>query len=103
MWSTTQHSSAGLLSDVRFADLPRTELLRIDCRNTWNADTTEPIMKRPQARIVALTLLSALLSQPAAAQQTPSPPQSSDTLIRNATILTITRGTLQNTDLLISK
>ena len=59
-------------------------------------------MKRLLARILALALLSALLSLPVPAQQTPSPPQSTDTLIRNATILTITRGTLQNTDLLIS-
>ena len=60
-------------------------------------------MKRSAARILVTALLSALVFQPARGQQTPSPPQSGDTLIRNATILTITHGTLQNTDLLISK
>ncbi len=50
-------------------------------------------------RLHRIALLAALSATPLAAQQAVS--SSGATLIRNATILTVTKGTLQNTDLLM--
>jgi imidazolonepropionase-like amidohydrolase len=55
-------------------------------------------MKRTIGRLLSLSIFGALVAIQIAAQ---APAQNSETLIRNATILTVTRGTLQNSDLLI--
>ena len=48
-----------------------------------------------------LTLLACLVSASVAGAQQPAAGKASATLIRNATVLTVTKGTLQNTDLLL--
>jgi imidazolonepropionase-like amidohydrolase len=58
----------------------------------------EQIMKRTIGRVMSLSIFGALAAFQVAAQ---APAQNSETLIRNATIITVTRGTLQNSDLLI--
>ena len=55
-------------------------------------------MKRIIGRILLLSLLCAFIPNSVQAQE---PSQNSETLIRNATIITVTRGTLQNSDVLI--
>src|SRR5215218_2528074 len=54
-------------------------------------------MKRFISRLLLLAVISALPVNAARAQRQTSP----ETLIRNATVLTVTRGTLQNTDVLL--
>jgi imidazolonepropionase-like amidohydrolase len=56
-------------------------------------------MKKFVARILLLSFASAFPVSFARAQRTPAQPN--ETLIKNATVLTITRGTLSNTDVLI--
>ena len=59
-------------------------------------------MKKLVTRLLLLSLLSALPLNRALAQQ-PLAENPEETLIRNATVLTITHGTLQNSDVLIRK
>src|SRR6267378_305387 len=59
-------------------------------------------MKRTIARSLLLSLLAALPINQALAQQAKNE-SPAETLIRNATVLTITHGTLQNADVLIRK
>lgn len=59
-------------------------------------------MRKTIAGLLLLSFLGALPLRQALAQQKPDE-KSDETLIRNATILTITHGTLQNADLLIRK
>src|SRR6185295_3843808 len=54
-------------------------------------------MKRLIARSLLLSMFGMLPVSPARAQRQTSP----ETLIRNATVLTVTRGTLENTDVLL--
>src|SRR6186713_515986 len=54
-------------------------------------------MKRFIARLLFFTIIATLPLNAARGQR----PTSQETLIRNATVLTITRGTLQNTDVLL--
>jgi imidazolonepropionase-like amidohydrolase len=58
-------------------------------------------MKRIVTRLLLLSLLSAMPLNRAAAQKPADNP--TETLIRNATVLTITHGTLPNSDVLIRK
>jgi imidazolonepropionase-like amidohydrolase len=57
-------------------------------------------MNRIITRLLLLSLLSTLPVSSVRAQRTQSP---SETLIKNATVLTITRGVLENTDVLIRR
>ncbi|MFN2531489.1 MAG: amidohydrolase family protein [Pyrinomonadaceae bacterium] len=59
-------------------------------------------MNQPIAKLLLLSLIVALPLSGTAAQTT-ADSTTSETLIRNATVLTITRGTLPNTDVLIRK
>ncbi len=59
-------------------------------------------MKKLIARLLFLSLMSTLPLNQAMAQQ-PGADNPAETLIRNATVLTITHGTLQNADVLIRK
>src|SRR5260370_33288336 len=59
-------------------------------------------MKKAVSRLVLLSLISALPLNRAWAQQ-PRAENPAEMLIRNATVLTITHGTLQNSDVLIRK
>jgi imidazolonepropionase-like amidohydrolase len=59
-------------------------------------------MKKTVTRLLLLSLISALPLNRAWAQQ-PGAENPAETLIRNATVLTITHGTLQNSDVLIRK
>ena len=59
-------------------------------------------MKRIVTRLLLLSLMSGLPLNRAAAQK-PGAENPTETLIRNATVLTITHGTLQNSDILIRK
>jgi len=59
-------------------------------------------MKKAVSRLLLLSLISALPIRPALAQQ-PRADNPTETLIRNATVLTVTHGTLQNSDVLIRK
>src|SRR4030095_1940279 len=61
--------------------------------------TLELTMKRFISRLLLVSIASAIPVCKARAQRTPAQP--SETLIKNATVLTITRGTLSNTDVLI--
>src|ERR1044071_4879267 len=54
-------------------------------------------MKRFIARLLFLSIVSTLPVNAVRAQRQAAP----ETLIRNATVLTITRGTLENTDVLL--
>src|ERR1044071_1095399 len=54
-------------------------------------------MKRFIAKLLFLAIIATLPLNAARAQRQTSP----ETLIRNATVLTITRGTLENTDVLL--
>src|SRR5829696_6369161 len=54
-------------------------------------------MKRLISKLLLFAIAGTLPAGAVRAQRSPSP----DTLIRNATVLTITRGTLQNTDVLL--
>lgn len=59
-------------------------------------------MRKIIARLLLLSLVAALPLRHASAQQ-PRAENPTETLIRNATVLTITHGTLANTDVLIRK
>lgn len=59
-------------------------------------------MKRFIARLLFVAIASSLITCTAVAQRT-SEPAANETLIRNATVLTITHGTLTNTDVLIRR
>ena len=59
-------------------------------------------MKRFIARLLLAAIASSLITCTAVAQRT-SEPAANETLIRNATVLTITHGTLTNTDVLIRR
>jgi imidazolonepropionase-like amidohydrolase len=59
-------------------------------------------MRTTITRLVLLSLVATLPFRPALAQQ-PTAENPTETLIRNATVLTITHGTLQNSDVLIRK
>ena len=59
-------------------------------------------MRRTIALLLLLSFLGTLPLSQALAQPKPGE-TSGETLIRNATVLTITRGTLQNADVLIRK
>lgn len=60
-------------------------------------------MRKIITHLLLLSLMSVLLLNQAVVAQQPRAENPSETLIRNATVLTITHGTLQNTDVLISK
>src|SRR5437879_8498936 len=64
--------------------------------------STEFMMKKLIVRLLFLSLMSTLLLNQAMAQQ-PGADNPAETLIRNATVLTITHGILQNADVLIRK
>lgn len=58
--------------------------------------------RRVVVHMLALTVLLATLAVPAGAQQSGRAPATpNEVLIRNATVLTVTRGTLENSDVLI--
>src|SRR3982750_2780685 len=59
-------------------------------------------MNRFIAKVLIVLFASPLVSSTVVAQRT-SEPNPTETLIRNATVLTITRGVLTNTDILIRR